>query len=376
MDISEKARSSFWQIWEQNQEYLYHCCFRWMGNNPIDAEDALSCANLKAYEKWLDFHGKITNFKAWLTRLTHNLCMDIYRQRNRRETPCENIEVIAAAEEELVSKMDMPVHVAERRELGTVIRGAIDQLPEKLRQTSLLYFLEEMSYRDIAKQLGISYDNVRKRIQQARAILRKQLNLYLSGENGSRLSLDLAPVFDSGQRCFKQEEPEKSPVPVDWEEIGDKTRYPNPATSSDLEQEEVKVPPLTPIYIDEPENSAAETASKNAPRSGETPEAVSCPLEINQDVAPLHADDDRGVSPERIEEDLPMLKPGSGLPLNNKLSQESLKVKASIKHEPQHSLAGKTSWQLARLQQQIGWWQETQGRSPSLIDQWRVAVLR
>ena len=47
-----------------------------MGGNSTDAEDALSRAMLEAWEKVQKYAaGDIANFKAWLTRLTHNLCV-------------------------------------------------------------------------------------------------------------------------------------------------------------------------------------------------------------------------------------------------------------------------------------------------------------
>ncbi|NES00222.1 MAG: sigma-70 family RNA polymerase sigma factor, partial [Symploca sp. SIO1B1] len=48
---SEDLGQEFWQQWEQYRDYLYRCCIKWMGGNPIDAEDALSRAMLKAWEK-------------------------------------------------------------------------------------------------------------------------------------------------------------------------------------------------------------------------------------------------------------------------------------------------------------------------------------
>jgi len=54
--------------------------------NPTDAEDALSRAMLKAWEKVQKYAaGEITNFKAWLT-LTRNLCVDIYLERDLSTT--------------------------------------------------------------------------------------------------------------------------------------------------------------------------------------------------------------------------------------------------------------------------------------------------
>jgi Sigma-70, region 4 len=43
-----------------------------------------------------------------------------------------------------------------------------------------------MPYRDIAAQLHLSPVNVRKRIQQARAILRVQLQAYLAEDGAGR----------------------------------------------------------------------------------------------------------------------------------------------------------------------------------------------
>ncbi len=75
--ISESCGcAGFWWLWQKYRHYLHSCCLKWMGGNPTDAEDALSRAMLKAWEKVQKYAGKISNFKAWLTTLTHNLCMD------------------------------------------------------------------------------------------------------------------------------------------------------------------------------------------------------------------------------------------------------------------------------------------------------------
>ncbi|NEP54390.1 MAG: sigma-70 family RNA polymerase sigma factor, partial [Moorea sp. SIO3C2] len=63
------------------------------------------------------------------------------------------------------------------------IRRAIDNLPARLHQTFILHFDQELSYRDIAQQQEISYQNVCKRISQARAILREELRGYFIGED-------------------------------------------------------------------------------------------------------------------------------------------------------------------------------------------------
>ena len=180
--------AAFWKLWQQYQDYIYRCCCKWMGNQ-TDAEDAFSRAMLKALEKARDCTDDIKNFKAWLTRLTYNLCADIHRERKRGSSRIDSIESLAEQEGvELVSQEETPVLAATRRELELFLRNAIDELPDRLRETFILHFESELSYQDIASHLNISYDNVRKRISQARAILRQRFNENFSEDRASRVS--------------------------------------------------------------------------------------------------------------------------------------------------------------------------------------------
>ena len=81
--IAQGNYYAFWQLWLLYQDYLYRRCQMWMGGNQIDAEEVLSQARLKAWETLPNDALKITNPKAWLTRMTHHLCVDIYRKRQR-----------------------------------------------------------------------------------------------------------------------------------------------------------------------------------------------------------------------------------------------------------------------------------------------------
>ena len=138
---------------------------------------------------------KITNFKGWLTSLTHNLCVDIYRERSRRANRVEDIEGYASFEEEgLVPSEDTPESAVEIGEKRIVIRRAIDNLPARLRETFILHFYQELSYPEIAQQQEISYQNVCKRISQARAILREELRGYFIEEEGTDRDKSVPPA--------------------------------------------------------------------------------------------------------------------------------------------------------------------------------------
>ena len=166
----------FWQEWQKHQEYLYHCCVKWMGGNSINAEDALSMAMLKAREKIQKCKKTIDNFKAWFAKITYNLCMDLLKQSARYHQKVEDLDLVLSRADGRTQRGD-PFFAVAYGELEDFCRLAIDNLPKRLRETFAL-FIKEYSYQEIATELSISEPNVRKRISQGRAILRERYEEY------------------------------------------------------------------------------------------------------------------------------------------------------------------------------------------------------
>ncbi|MEZ2238992.1 sigma-70 family RNA polymerase sigma factor, partial [Microcoleus sp.] len=135
----EDIEKAFWQLWEQNRDYLYRCCVKWMGNT-TDAEEVLSRAMLKAWDKLPDYAAQITNLRAWLIRLTHNLCIDIHRERRRKAMQIEDIEEIAATgNSAFISGLDSPEEALLHHELGKYIRRAmVESMGDIIPRTSQL----------------------------------------------------------------------------------------------------------------------------------------------------------------------------------------------------------------------------------------------
>ena len=199
--------SAFWQQWQQHQDELYRCCLRLMNFNPVDAEDALSQAMLKAWEKAQAYAGKIANFKAWLMQLTRNLCIDIIRARSRGAAGVEDIEWVGTSGElATATAVETPEKALEREEKTLEIRRAIADLPPTLRDTFVLHFCEELTNPEIAAWLGISYDSVCKRISRARKQLKEKLSGYCCGEEAvGVLVLERQPsllAFEEKQQAF------------------------------------------------------------------------------------------------------------------------------------------------------------------------------
>jgi RNA polymerase sigma-70 factor (ECF subfamily) len=167
---------AFWRIWDLYKGHLYHLCLWQMGGVREDAEEALSRVMLRALHKLPGNEHQIQNIRAWLSKLTLNLCVDLHRERRRQRRRLMSIEdVWLGAGYLAMAAADSPEEAFLSREVFAYLCCAVNDLPSRLREPFVLRFFQEMAYRDIAECLILSTENVRKRIQQARDILREQL---------------------------------------------------------------------------------------------------------------------------------------------------------------------------------------------------------
>jgi RNA polymerase sigma factor (sigma-70 family) len=181
----EYIKAHFWELWQQEWESIYRCCLKWMGNNSTLAEDALSQGMLKAWEKVQASACGISNFKGWVRTLTRNICTDMLRSQGREANRTESIEALPClVDEVLVSQDEEFDPAAKRRDRDKILGGAIDELPPRLCEPIRLHYYQEKSYLEIALELGISSGNVRKRMSQARAILKEKLSGFVGEEDG------------------------------------------------------------------------------------------------------------------------------------------------------------------------------------------------
>lgn len=127
--------------------------------NPQDVQDVLQEVMLKVLQKMPDFHDS-EHEKAWLLRVTINLCKDMLRFRCRHQyVQIDELEIEAAEAD-----------TEERQLLEEIIK-----LPARWRIVLLLHYVEGYSIKEIADMLAISENAVKKRMQRAKAGLRKKM---------------------------------------------------------------------------------------------------------------------------------------------------------------------------------------------------------
>lgn len=150
------------------QNYVYSIA---MGvfRNPEDAADATQDAFLHLFRVLPSYRGE-TRFTTWLYRVVMNLCYDELRRRKRRPAPTEDGEESLTQIPETATWAD-PEQDVSRTETQLRVRAALDQLEDPYRLPLILYYFEELKYREIAEITGLPLNTVKSHIYRGKARL-------------------------------------------------------------------------------------------------------------------------------------------------------------------------------------------------------------
>jgi RNA polymerase sigma-70 factor (ECF subfamily) len=111
-------------------------------------------------------------FGSWLCGIAVRVCLDWYKKRDRTHVPFSSLpdaeatlNAHATAAEPDLDQQD------EVRRLMQEVEG----LPEECREVVMLYYYQDVTYRDLAELLGVSSATINARLTRARQLLRERL---------------------------------------------------------------------------------------------------------------------------------------------------------------------------------------------------------
>jgi RNA polymerase sigma-70 factor (ECF subfamily) len=146
---------------------------RWLMGNPIDAEDIVQDAYVRALAGVARFRGG--DERAWLLSIVRNACYSSHRrQRVRQATEFDE----AVHSEDTVTAS--PEERAIDRDTRRRVRQAVESLAPDFREVIVLREFEGLSYKQIADVAGVPVGTVMSRLSRARA----QLQAALGGDGG------------------------------------------------------------------------------------------------------------------------------------------------------------------------------------------------
>jgi len=153
--------------------------------SPADAEDLAQEVFVKAYFGLRRFEQR-AQFKAWLRRIKVHHCLNHLR-KSRGRIMIELDEVAPEADDRMATPPTVEADLQTADDREQIVR-VLDGMTDTLRIPLMLCDADQLSYEEIAEQLGIGLSAVKMRIKRGREEFRRRYRVH-------------APEADAGSRA-------------------------------------------------------------------------------------------------------------------------------------------------------------------------------
>lgn len=168
IDKAQKGNQiAFRQLVHMYQDYVYSVCFSVL-KTKHESEEAAQDTFIKLYKSIVKYNST-AKFSTWLYSIAYRTSIDHYRKR-------KNLIDIDEVDYALAGKEDGTEENIEQQDLSRVLKMAIQELPDEERKVISLFYLEELTVKEIQKILMLKESNIKVKLFRAR----KKLHTLLS----------------------------------------------------------------------------------------------------------------------------------------------------------------------------------------------------
>ena len=154
---NEADKQAFAKLVERNRRLMYAAAYSVLRSRD-EAEDITQEAIYRIFANLNSFR-EDCNFKSWAYAIARNAALARLRSRAREVQIDGTLELQGTSEDGAASE----------------VRDALNELPPRLREPLLLYYVDGYTSREAAEILGVASGTVRARLTEARRSLRKEL---------------------------------------------------------------------------------------------------------------------------------------------------------------------------------------------------------
>ncbi|MBU1099896.1 MAG: sigma-70 family RNA polymerase sigma factor [Bacteroidetes bacterium] len=165
--VNEGNEKAFANLMGKHKEKVRNLIFLTLGDAEF-VDDISQDVFISIYHKLGEFRFE-SKFTTWLYRITVNKCRDYLRKKRVRSIFIP------------IKEADTSRHVSthsENIDIPSLVRGAIQKLPDKLKVPLVLRDIDGLSYKEIADKLECEVGTVKSRIFRARESLKIILEPY------------------------------------------------------------------------------------------------------------------------------------------------------------------------------------------------------
>ncbi len=170
--VQGKNETAFGVLMSRYQPKLLRYGRRFLsGNAPI--EDVVQEVFIKMYQN-IQSYDATRPFSPWIYRIAHNMFANALRNNSRLPFVTVDLDMFSA---HAAYEID-PAADEERENARTLVDRGLKTLAPIYREVIILYYIEQLSYQEIADVLRVPVGTVGIRLRRAR----EALKIYVEGE--------------------------------------------------------------------------------------------------------------------------------------------------------------------------------------------------
>ncbi len=209
--ILDGKEEAFSTLIKKYQKRVHALAWRKLGDYHL-AEDITQDTFIQVYQN-LSTLKNHNQFDGWLYVIVNRLCINWI---NKRRVTMQSIEdtPVEALEESYYKNYELEQRKVETiKHYSEIVKELLEKLPESERTVMSLYYLGEMTAKEISKFLGVSVNTIKSRLRRARnrlkqeeALIREAMTHFqispTISENVLREVSRLQPISPSGSKPF------------------------------------------------------------------------------------------------------------------------------------------------------------------------------
>jgi RNA polymerase sigma-70 factor (ECF subfamily) len=138
------------------------------------AEDLAQESLLRAFRA-LRTLAEPDKFGPWLCGIATRTCLDWLKAKARTQVPFSTLVQDRHIDQVLGRPSTTEPELDREDELRRLMTE-VEALPEECREVVMLYYYQDLTYRDLAQLLGVSPATINARLTRARSLLRERLS--------------------------------------------------------------------------------------------------------------------------------------------------------------------------------------------------------
>lgn len=155
------------EIYKEYHEKVLHLIYGKINNYTL-AEDLTSDVFVKVFSKLDTFDASKASISTWIYRIAQNTVIDYFRTR----------KVYSEVPEEIAEESNIDDELLNNETLDA-LADALSELPERDRDLIILHYYHNLTLKEAAERLGMSYSNAKLVHNKSLVVLERLMQEYV-----------------------------------------------------------------------------------------------------------------------------------------------------------------------------------------------------